>query len=69
MQNVYTCNASTLYIQSANQKLKCLALSAPKIWPGPQNVEMSHETLTTPNWGIVKHHKTNTSCGQVAYEI
>ena len=31
--------------------LKRLASSAPKIWPGPQNVEMGHVTLTTPTWG------------------
>ena len=33
------------------------------VWSGPQNVEMIHMTLTTPNWGIVRHHKTNTSRG------
>jgi len=49
--------------------LLLLGLSAPKIWSGPQNVEMSHVTLTTPAWGIVRHHKTDTSCGEVVYEI
>jgi len=49
--------------------LKCLASSAPKTWPGTQDVEMSHVTLITLTWGIVRHHKTNTSCGQVVYEI
>jgi len=29
----------------------------PKIWPGPQNVEMARVTLTTPTWGIVRYHK------------
>jgi len=28
-----------------------IASSVPKIWPGPQIVEMSHVTLTTPTWG------------------
>ena len=33
--------------------MKCLASSAPEIWPGPQNVDMSHVTPTTPTSGIV----------------
>jgi len=45
--------------------LKCLASSAPQIWPGPQNVEIGHVTLTTPTWRIVSHHKGNTFCGQL----
>jgi len=40
--------------------LKCLASFAPEIWPGPQNVEMSHVTLTTPTCGIVRHHWHHT---------
>jgi len=36
----------------------------------PQNVEMSYVTLATPTWGIVRHHKSNTSRGQLyVYEI
>ena len=41
--------------------LKCPASSAPNIWPGSQNVEMGHVTLTTPTWGIVSHQKGNTA--------
>jgi len=33
------------------------------------NVEMGHVTLTTPTWGIVRHHKTNTLRGKLVYEI
>jgi len=36
---------------------------------GQKNVEMGHVTMTTPNWGIVRHHQANTSCGQQEYEI
>jgi len=32
---------------------KRLASSAPKIWSGPQDVEMGHVTLTTPTWGEI----------------
>jgi len=39
--------------------VKCLASSTPKIWPGPQDVEMGQVTLTSPTWGIVSHHKAN----------
>ena len=39
--------------------MKCLASSTPKIWPGPQDVEMGQVTLTSPTWGIVSHHKAN----------
>jgi len=52
LQNFNMCNGSrpTLYVQSTNQIWKCLASFA-LIWPGPQNVEMGHVTLTTPTWG------------------
>jgi len=70
LQNFNMCNASTLYIQSANQIWDVyIASSAPKIWPEPKNVEISHVTMTTPNWGIVRHHKANTSRGQQNLEV
>ena len=49
------------------RNLKCLASSAPKRWPGPQNVEMGHMTLTTPTWGIVSHYKANRLASVVSY--
>ena len=36
---------------------------------GPQEVEIGHVTLTTPTWGIVRHHKAKTSRGQQVYKI
>ena len=46
-----------------------MASCTPEIWPGPQNVEMSNVTLTTPtaHLGDSQHHKlkANTSRGRL----
>jgi len=34
-----------------------------------KNVEIGYVTMTTPNWGIVRHHKANTSRGQQNLEV
>ena len=65
------CNDSILYSlrSMCEPNLKCLVSSASKIWHGTLNVELGHVTLTTPTWGTVSHSKTNTSRGQLVYEI
>jgi len=42
------CVMPVLFVFSLQTDLKCLASSTPNMWPGPQNVEMVHVTLTTP---------------------
>jgi len=34
-----------------------------------KNAEMGHVTLATPTWGVVSHHKANTSRGQLVQKI
>ena len=49
-----------LFRSICKPNLKCIASSAPEIWPGPQNVEMSHVALTTPTWRTrFKHYCNN----------
>jgi len=59
------CSTLTAVLFTFNLQTK----SAPKICPGPQNVEMGHVTLTMPTQGIVSHHKASTLRGQLVYKI
>jgi len=45
-----TCVMPVIFTFSLQANVKCLVSSASKIWPGPQNVEMGHVTLTAPIW-------------------
>jgi len=61
MPVLFTFNMQTKFEMSSFIRPKDMAW-APKL-------EMSHVTLTTPTWRIVRHHKTSTSRDQVVYEI
>ena len=51
------------------QNLKSQAVAVAEIFQGVYYSKMCCVTLTTPTWGIVRHHKANTSRGQLVYEI
>jgi len=59
MTVLFTFNTQTKFEMSSFDRSK----------DGPQEVEMGHVTLTTPTWGIVRHHKAKTSRGQQVYKI
>jgi len=40
-----TCVMAVLFTSVCQPDLKCLASSAPKTWPGPENVEMGHVSV------------------------
>ena len=50
-------------------KFEMSSFIRPKDMAWAPKLEMSHVTLTTPTWRIVRHHKTSTSRDQVVYEI
>jgi len=69
VQNFNVFNASTLYVQSANQIWNVQLYPLQIYGLGQKNVEMGHMTTTPSTWGIVKRHKADTSRGQQVYEF
>jgi len=58
-----------LFTFNLQTKFEMSSFTRSKNMTWAQYVEMGHMNLTTPTWGLVRHHKTNTSRGQLVYEI
>jgi len=64
-----TCVMALLFTFNLQTKFEMPSFISSKDQSGPKNVEIGHVTLTTPTWGIIRHHKANTSRSQLVYEI